>query len=132
MTSEVFDKNDFCGQYNVSLEEVKEDRNYYERFLFSTSFVFIYSAFRIYTEDLFRFTRDVVGKLEDKKESELKSLLDEIGGGLEGEMGEEIVETLDYIRHLRNQHVHGTGEPSDKMRDIKRRKGETLNKYWEN
>lgn len=132
MTSEAFPENEFRDQYNVRLEEVREDKQYYERFLFSTSFVFIYSAFRIYSKSLFKFAGDVKGdELEDQKDSKLKSLFDEVGDGLREEMGAEIFATLKYIRHLRNRHVHGEGKPSQGMRNIIRREGQALNNYWE-
>lgn len=132
MTSEAFPGNRFREQYNMRLEEVSGDKQYYERFLFSTSFVFIYSAFRIYSDDLFGFGRDVNReKIENQKDSKLKSLFYELGNGLKEEMGAEIFDTLEYIRHLRNRHVHGEGKPSERMWKIIRREGEALNKYWE-
>lgn len=131
LTSEQFDENPYREQFNWRLGELNSERSALEAFLFKSTFVFLYSSFEAFIEELYVFIRAVQGKQRCQgHDSWIAASFGTLGTKSEEELEDELLSTLKYARWRRNRLVHNDGSPSQDLRSLIKNEGSDLDQWW--
>jgi hypothetical protein len=131
LTSEQFDDNPYREQFNWRLGELISERHALEAFLFKSTFVFLYSAFDAFTEELYVFTCTILHKQRHEgHDSWIGACFQTLGTTSEKKLESEVLSTLEYMRWRRNRLVHNDGSPSQDLRGLIKNKGTDLDRWW--
>jgi hypothetical protein len=131
-TSIVFSANTHKDKFNYRLNEINDVYLEYKAFLFTSSFIFVYSTFEQYQVSLF----DLVGNIKNNHCQELKniSVLESLFVCLNSKIGNHFdqyeIYTLDYIRWRRNCLIHAEGTPRPSLLALISKNGKQLNSFW--
>lgn len=132
LTSDIFKSNRYRTKFNYKLKNIPNEIIDYQKAAFESFFVFMYSTYELYTENLFHFVGKVLGRTLRKirNASYLDSIFINHGTLLSSHLNQEDIDTLDYIRLRRNCLVHADGKPSSGLITLITTKGSNLNTYW--
>lgn len=131
LTSDHFSSNPYRRQFNWALGKLGDERSVLESFLFRSTFVFVHSAYDVYTEKLYSFVR-TAQELDRQggNESQLSATFSSLGTSAEAELPPEALLTLDYLRWRRNRLVHNDGSPSQQLSSLIKNHGARLDEFW--
>ena len=133
LSKDVYTNNRYRVKFNYRLKNIPNEITQYQKASFISFYVFIYSAFELYTEDLFT----LVGKIlltrskRPKQASTLEAIFLTLGTVISRHLNTSEIDTLDYIRLRRNCLVHADGRPSARLLRLANTKGHQLKRYWQ-
>lgn len=132
MTSVLFTKNSYHKKFNFRLKNIPSEIINYQKASFEGFYIFMYSIYELYTEDLFEFVGDVLKKkmIKHKNNSYLENIFNNIGIPINSIISNRDINTLEYIRLRRNSLVHASGIPSKKLLDLITNDGQKMNNHW--
>jgi hypothetical protein len=132
LTTTVYAKNKNSRQFRVKLENLENANDETNSFMLRSLYVLAYSQFEIYMRELYEFCRKTDSKLPNLKVKErvpdkifeyLEIITDDV-------FEKQEILTFDYLRLRRNRIVHSGNKSEGDLADLKRQKGNLLNRFW--
>jgi hypothetical protein len=133
LSRDVYTSNRYREKFNYRLQSLPEEIKEYQRASFIGFYVFMYSAFELYIEDLATLVANILpsGLHKSDKESFLDAIFRSLGTHSNQYLNKSETDTMDYIRLRRNCLVHAEGRPSSKLLTLIKTNGQQLNRYWQ-
>jgi hypothetical protein len=132
-TSTIYTANKYNRKFNYRLKRIREIYGEYQSFLLVSSYVFAYSVFDLYQEDVFNLVGEIRGakckELQDT--SLLESLFTCLGSTSLKHFDKNEIDTMNYIRWRRNCLIHAEGKPSASLVSLIKNEGPKINKFWQ-
>lgn len=132
LTTSVYTENKNARQFRVRLENLENANNETNSFILRSLYILAYTQFEIYTRELYEFCRKINNNLPNLKVKErvpdkIFEYL-EIKSTIEFEPQELL--TFDYLRLRRNRIVHSGDKSEGILAELKRQRGNSLNRFW--
>lgn len=131
-TPAVFTGNKYAPKFNYRMHKVPEVFSIYKDFTLVSFYVFAYSLFSLYVEQLMLLTERVVRK--NCQAVEGKTTLERMFQCLESAVADNLeeaeIKAIDYIRLRRNSVLHEEGDPSPTLKKIIKHNGPHLNTFF--
>lgn len=140
-TTEIFDKNSYSRQFNVSLDYLNNSHNDTQNLILKSIYQLAYGYFENYLIRLHQFGQslnDEILDLQQKLETEdiedkkiFEKFFNRLGIDVEKAFESLEIKTLDYIRLRRNRITHRATSAQGLLLDIVNNHGNKLNEYWD-
>ena len=129
---DVYTSNSHREKFNYRLKSLPDELKEYQKASFISFYVFMYSAFELYIEDLATFVKNIFPTDLHKSDREnfLEAIFRSMGTNINHYLNTSEIDTMDYIRLRRNCLIHADGRPSPKLLKLMNTKGQQLNRYW--
>lgn len=133
LSGDVYTSNRYREKFNYRLKSLPEEIKEYQKASFISFYVFMYSAFELYIEDLATLVANFLptGLHKSDKENFLDAIFRSLGTNSNQYLNTNETDTSDYIRLRRNCLVHADGRPSAKLLTLMKTRGQQLNRYWQ-
>lgn len=138
-TGKAFETNRYAKSFNFDCSQVATRITEFNQIAFASFFVFMYSAFELYLEELVPLVETITANTSaiiqahgtSTTEWRINVLFDLLGSSSHKCMRREESETIEYLKLRRNSLIHADGEVSRKLRKLNESSGERLSKYWQ-
>jgi hypothetical protein len=129
---DVYTSNSYREKFNYRLKSLPDEIKEYQKASFISFYVFMYSAFELYIEELAAFVKNILttGLHKSNKENFLEAIFRSLGTNINQNLNTSEIDTMDYIRLRRNRLIHADGQPSQTLITLMNTKGQQLNEYW--
>jgi len=133
LSKDVYANNRYREKFNYRLKNIPDEINHYQKASFISFYVFIYSAFELYTKDLATLVSNILltHLKKPKQTSTLEAIFLTLGTVISKHLNISEIDTLKYIRLRRNCLVHADGQPSPPLLHLVDTKGHQLKGYWQ-
>lgn len=141
LTTEIFDKNAYSRQFNVSLDYLNNSHNDTQNLILKSIYQLAYGYFENYLIRLHQFGQslnDEILDLQQKLETEdiedkkiFEKFINRLGLDIKKTFEPIEIKTLDYIRLRRNRITHRATSTQGFLLDIVNNHGNKLNEYWD-
>ena len=127
-----YTSNSYREKFNYRLKSLPDEIKEYQKASFISFYVFMYSAFELYIEELAAFVKNILttGLHKSNKENFLEAIFRSLGTNINQNLNTSEIDTMDYIRLRRNRLIHADGQPSQTLLTLMTTKGQQLNEYW--
>ena len=129
---DVYTSNSYREKFNYRLKSLPKEIKEYQKASFISFYVFMYSAFELYIEELATLVNNILptGLHKSDKKNFLEAIFRSLGTNINHHLNKSEIDTMDYIRLRRNCLIHADGQPSPKLLNLMITKGQQLNRYW--
>ncbi len=127
-----YTRNSYREKFNYRLKSLPDEIKEYQKASFISFYVFMYSAFELYIEELAEFVKNILPTdlHKSNKENVLEAIFRSLGTNINQHLNKSEIDTMDYIRLRRNCLIHADGKPSPKLLNLMHTNGQQLNEYW--
>jgi hypothetical protein len=133
LSRDVYPCNSYREKFNYRLKSLPDEIKEYQEASFISFYVFMYSAFELYIEELAEFVKNILltGLHKSNKENVLEAIFRSLGTNINQHLNKSEIDTMDYIRLRRNRLIHANGRPSQTLLTLMNTKGQHVNEYWQ-
>ncbi|UBZ06166.1 hypothetical protein LDL76_12440 [Salegentibacter mishustinae] len=132
LTTSIYSENKNARQFRVKLENLESTNLETNSFILRSLYVLAYSQFEIYMRELYEFCRKMDQSLPNLKIKERipDTIFEHLEIDTATEFEQQEILTFDYLRLRRNRIVHSGDKSAGDLADLKRQKGNSLNRFW--
>lgn len=132
LTTSIYNENKNARQFRVKLENLENANSETNSFILRSLYVLAYSQFEIYMRELYEFCRKTNNKLPNLKVKERipDKIFEHLQINSTNEFETQELVTFDYLRLRRNRIVHSGDKSAGELAELKRQKGNSLNRFW--
>lgn len=132
LTTSIYTENKNARQFRVKLENLENANIETNSFILRSLYVLAYSQFEIYIRELYEFCRKINDSLPNLKVKERipVQIFEHLELDITNEFEPQELLTFDYLRLRRNRIVHSGDKSRGELAELKRQKGNSLNRFW--